>query len=169
MGLVLILLTITVLIAILVGTVSGKGDKVVGVVVSTVICLLVSGVIMGFVWGVSYYNYINLKQRLVTIEQYRTSIQMYSDRGILDFKKHEKGGYTRISDLTDFKYQNYQVQMAKMVDSLRTATVNHNNNLVSKRTMKANWFWSWCIISPDPGMEPLKMAGSQRIKFATGE
>ncbi len=169
MGFVLILLAVAALITALVGAFSGKGDKVAGVVVSTVICSLVLGVIMAFILGVSYYNYIGLKQRLVTIEQYRTSIQMYSDRGILDFKKHEKGSYARISDLTDFKYQNYQVQMAKMVDNLKTVTVAYNNNLISKRVLKASWLWSWCVIGPDPDMKPLQMAGSQRVEFTTGE
>lgn len=161
MGFVLILLTIAALITALVGAFSGKGDKLPGVITSTIICSLVLGVIMAFIWSPSYYNYIGLKQRLVTIEQYRTSIQMYSDRGILDFKKHEKDSYTRISDLTDFKYQNYQIQMAKMVENLKTVTVNYNNDLIGKKVLKANWFWSWCIISPDPDMKPLKMAGSQ--------
>ncbi len=169
MGLILILLAVAVLITVLVGAFSTEGNKADGVVFSAVICSLVLGVIMAFVWGISYHNYIELKQRLVTIEQYRTSIQMYSDRGILDFKKHEKGGFARIGDLTDFKYQNYQVKMARMVENLRSVIVEYNDNLVSKRVLKASWFWSWCIIGPDPDMKPLKMAESHRVEFTTGE
>lgn len=162
MGFVLILLAIATLIAILVWTVSDEGDRATGIILSTVICVLVSGVIMALIWGQSYNTYLSLKQRLVIIEQYRSTVAMYSDKGVLEFKKHEKGGFERIGDLTDFKYQNYQLEMARMIKDLRTVTAKYNNSLVGKRVMKANWFWNWCIISPDSDMEPLRMIKSTR-------
>ena len=168
MGLILALLTIIVFIAILAWICSDKGDKCAHVVISTIVCLIVISVIMAFTWGVSYYNYLSLKQRLVTIEQYRSAVDMYSDKGVLEFKKHETGNLLgRIGDLTDLKYHNYQIEMSKKIEKLKLVTVNYNNALIGKRTMKANWFWNWCIIAADSDMEPLKMVKSTWVRFTT--
>lgn len=137
-----------------------RSDIICRTVTAACVWTLIAAVLMIVSWSSSYYTYLGLKQRLVTIEQYRSAIQMYSDRGILDFKKHETGGLSsgRIGDLTDLKYQSYQAKMASMIEDLRSATVGYNNILIGKETMKASWFWSWCIIGPDPDMKPLKMA-----------
>ena len=135
----------------------GISDKIGGAVSAAIICFFVFGFFSIVIIGFSYANYVGLKQRIATIEQYKSAIGIYSDRGILDFKKNEMGNFERIGDLTDLKYQNYQENVYHMIKDFRNEVVKYNRKLVGKRTMKANWFWNWLIIAPDSDMKIMRL------------
>lgn len=155
MGFLLLFLVFALLTCAITFLVSDSG-KIGNTISAFIIWFLVASFFMCVSWGFSYTSYLGLKKRSVTVEQYRSAIQMYGDRGVLDFKE---GGhlFSAQSELTDLKYYKYQEILARMIKDLRDVVVTYNSRLVGKRTMKANWFWNWCIIGPDPDMKIMRL------------
>jgi len=58
---------------------------------------------------------------------------------------------------TDLKYQGYQENIGKFINSLRNRVIKYNKAIVSKRVMGSNPFFSWLIIEPDDDMVVIKM------------
>ena len=97
----------------------------------------------------SYYNTVDMKERLVNISAYTHSIETYTNRAAAI-----AGG----GELTDMKYNNYQKQIGEMIIDLRKEIVTYNSDYVTKTEYKKSWFWSWVVFSPPPGAKALDMS-----------
>jgi ABC-type transport system involved in multi-copper enzyme maturation permease subunit len=158
MGLILTFLVISFLIAYLFKL--SEDDIGMGIV-AFIICAIISSIILLIISGVSYGNYIGLKQDLATIEQYEQEVKLYTEKGVVEFDKAKISGKA----LTDLKYQSYQKELSEKLHYLRSKIVNYNNTLISKKLLNSNWYFNWLIIAPDDDMIVLKMSDStNRIK-----
>ena len=101
----------------------------------------------------SYSTYIELKESLAIIEQYKETVELYADKGIKEFKPGS--AYTK--EFTDLKYNNYQTQIGQMIRDMRDTIVMYNIKLTGKQVMKDGWVFNWLIYLPD-GMKTVKMA-----------
>ena len=101
----------------------------------------------------SYSTYIELKERLAVIEQYKETIELYADKGIKEFKP----GTSYTKEFTDLKYNNYQTQIGQMIRDMRDTIVQYNTVLTGKQVMKDGWVFNWLIYLPD-GLKTVKMA-----------
>lgn len=119
--------------------------------------LIVSGAIISFITAmvflVSFNSYVDLQQKLATIEQYKESIELYADKGVREFRS----GSASSSEFTDLKYNNYQTQIGEMIRDMRDTIVEYNQELIEKQIKKTNLFFSWYIYLPE-GMRTVKMA-----------
>lgn len=97
----------------------------------------------------SYYNTVDMKERLVNISAYKHSIETYAKRA---------SAVQSAGELTDMKYQNYQKQIGEMIIDLRKEIVIYNSDFVGKIEYKKSWFWSWIIFPPPLGSQVLDMA-----------
>jgi hypothetical protein len=152
MGFVLLLLGVCVLIS-LISFFSSDHDFD-STALGFIIPLVISFVIMCIVWSDSYCDYVSMQENKVNIEQYAQTIDIYSKRGVAEFKDGEFTG----AEITDLKYNNYQHQLGKMIIDLRNRVRDYNEELVGKTVMKKSWFWSWCIIAPIEGSIVLNMS-----------
>jgi len=150
MGFILFLLVICLLIGFMVFIHEGFSCAVVGFLIPFIVC----SILMAFVWGNSYDNYVIMQERLSNIDQYAQTIKSYSKLGVAEFKT----GSSNATELTDLKYQNYQAQIGKMIIDLRNQITRYNTQLIGKRVMKKSWAWSWCIIAAPEGSVILKMS-----------
>lgn len=131
-----------------------KKNRKEGVIIGSCICAVAFLMIMGATWGTSYDSHVTMQERLVNIDAYKHAINIYADKGVAEFKS---GGVRMSTELTDLKYQNYQVQLGEMIVSLRRQIVYYNEAFIGKREFGSNWFWGWCIIGPPDGYKPLRM------------
>lgn len=155
MGFILTLFIISCLAAIAIG----MCEKLEAGIAAFFVFILFSSIIISVVLFNSYKTYISMKKCIITVEQYKSAINMYSEKAVIDFEKNEDGSYVKIGDLTDLKYQNYQDNISRMIRDLREVIVEYNGNLISKRILNDNWYWSLCIIAPDPDMKIIKLKG----------
>jgi len=118
-----------------------------GMVVSSMVFIIITGII--FIG--SYSSYIKLEAKLVTIEQYKESIELYAKKGVAEFKS---GAPT---ELTDLKYNNYQMQIGEMIRAMRDTIIEYNTGVVSRKLRKDNWFFNWVTLIRDD-MKPVKMS-----------
>lgn len=151
MGFILTLLTVSVIIGIIVylaencDCVPGIAGFLVSSFCSLILCFLI--------WGASYYSYLDSRTFYdATREQYFESVEMYHDYAVLDLK-----GAAAIA-FTDYKYQDYQKNISTFIRDLRYKIVKYNEEIISKRLMKKNWFFSWLIIAPDSDMKVVRMS-----------
>jgi len=120
-----------------------------GMIASGCILTLISCIIL----AVSYANYIELRQKLVIVEQYQETIQLYATKGVAEF--HQPGASS--AEMTDLKYNNYQTQIGQMIREMRDTIVEYNKSYTSKKIMKDNWMFSIYIFLPDD-LTTIKMA-----------
>lgn len=93
----------------------------------------------------SYISYLNIRAQYdAVINQYKGAVTMYADYATLDMEK---------ATFTDFKYQGYQENVAKVIVDLRKEIVSYNKTLIQKRIMNDNPVFSWLIIAPDKDMK----------------
>ena len=113
------------------------------------VSLLVFFAICVITWGTSYQTYLKARTFYdATQEQYANAVVMYKGYAEIDLQS---------AAWTDLKYQGYQENIASFIMSLRTRIIEYNANIVSKRVMKANMFFSWFIVAPDDDMLVIKM------------
>jgi hypothetical protein len=122
--------------------------------VGFLIPLILSSIIMAFVWGNSYDNYVIMQERLSNINQYAHTIRSYAKLGVAEFR----AGSSNRTELTDLKYQNYQTQIGEMITDLRKQITLYNTRLIGKNVMKKNWVWGWCIIAAPKDSVILQMS-----------
>lgn len=107
------------------------------------------------VWGISYERYVNCRTFFDgTKEQYASAVTMYSDYAEVDLKS---------AAWTDLKYQGYQENIAAFIDRLRRKIVGYNREIISKRVMAKNPFFSWLIVEPDEDMLIIKMTSNPSV------
>ena len=100
-------------------------------------------------WGTSYQTYLKARTFYdATQEQYANAVVMYKNYAEIDLQS---------AAWTDLKYQGYQENIANFITSLRARIIKYNENVVSKRVMKANPFFNWFIVAPDKDMLVIKM------------
>lgn len=121
------------------------GDNTIG---TTIACLILwAALIVCPIWK-SYSTYVEARVFYDGIhEQYRDTITMYADRAVID----AEGAFT------DFRYKGYQKAIAGFISDLRYKITKYNTNIISKRVMKRNLFFSWYIVAPDDDMKPLAL------------
>lgn len=121
--------------------VAGMGFAMSSVIVGVILIISVAG---------SYSAYVDIRTKYdATITQYKEAVTMYKNHAIIDVEK---------AAFTDFKYQGYQKNMSDFISSLRYKVTRYNEELISKRIMKKNWFFSWIIVAPDDDMKVLSMS-----------
>lgn len=120
---------------------AGIGSVISGIIVTLILVMSVLG---------SYTSYVDIRTKYdATITQYKEAVTMYKGHATIDVKK---------AALTDLKYQGYQENMASFIKNLRREVTSYNKELISKRVMKKNWFFSWIIVAPDDDMKVLNMS-----------
>lgn len=111
--------------------------------------------------GGSYYTYLDMVEEQAVIKQRAATINLYVDKALTEMQAGSgtiRNGdlvITKSTELTDFKYTNYQKEIATLVNELKYAVIAYNSNLVGKRKMYESPFWSWCIVPPDEDMKLL--------------
>ena len=149
MGMFLIILVISLIVAGIGYVVSYESEKIETtiscfIITTLICCLLPFGILIG-----SYSTYVDIRAKYdATISQYRDSITMYKNNATIDVKK---------ASFTDFKYEGYQENIASFIKTLRWEVVNYNKTLIGKRILNKNFFFSWIIIEPDPDMKILRL------------
>lgn len=147
-----IFLTVPLLFVVLAYFISTNGYKWANSVVTGMVSYIVVGLVLAVMYGQSYSSYLGARTFYDgTREQYASAVQMYHDYAVLDLRGVEALAFT------DLKYEGYQQNMAKYINNLRDEIIGYNKIIVSKRAMKRNAFFSWCIIAPDPDMKVIKM------------
>lgn len=159
MGLIITLILLALVIAYFVHWIEFQDSKdkkkalVCGkVAVVIVSCICIVGLIITY--GISYSNYLSMMERKVTIEQDVTSINAFIEAGVGAFAFHQ----LRSKEITDFKFGAYQTQLAYMINSAKSQVQAFNEDVVGKKLMKSNWYWSWVVYMPNMEMEPINMA-----------
>ena len=123
------------------------GNATAGLITSSIVSIIVVSIFV----GISYMNYIGLKQKNVIIHQYAESINLYSKLAV------PNKNVVKSTEITDLKYQNYQESIKELVQQLRGKIVSYNYVLVGKRELGNNIVFSWLVIMPDKNMKILKM------------
>jgi hypothetical protein len=140
MIIILILVAISALIIFAVSK-SSPGDEV----FAAIICGVISSIVIIFVVGTSYITYLDTRAQYdAVITQYKGAVTMYADYASLDMEK---------ATFTDFKYQGYQENIAKVIVDLRKEIISYNKTIIKKRIMNKNPVFSWLIIVPDKDMK----------------
>jgi hypothetical protein len=103
--------------------------------------------------SVSYGSYIELKEKLAVIEQYKETVELYAEKGVQEFKP---GTYSA-TELTDLKYNNYQTQIGQMIREMRDTIVEYNTLLTGKKIMNDSFMFSWITYLPEE-MNTIKMS-----------
>lgn len=145
MGFILLLLLISISIMIITYySTSETPYKKENAIWSIITCGIISTVIIITpLLGVSYFTYLEMEENIKTLEQYGTTINLYAQKGVKEFKSNHA------NEITDLKYQKYQEQLGKMIVDLRNQIIRYNKELTSKTIMNESWFWNWVIIMPD--------------------
>lgn len=128
-----------------------KSDRIENAIIGLIIPSIISVVVVGFFVGISYGNYIGLKQKNVTIKQHAESINLYSKLTV------PNKNTTQSQEITDLKYQNYQTSIKELIQELKQRVVSYNNILIGKRELGNNIMLNWLIIMPDEDMKILKI------------
>lgn len=154
MGLILVFIFIILLIGFFgyIGTERAE-HMMSNAIFSSCVAAVIFIVILIMVVSASYKTHVDLKRQLVTIEQYRETVNLYAKRGVSEFKTNPGSN----TEFTDLKYNKYQDQIGQMIKDLRNAIVAYNTILTEKQVMNENWFFGWVIIV-DEDMKPIKMA-----------
>jgi len=101
----------------------------------------------------SYTSYVNARTFYdATLEQYESAITIYEGKAELHVERA----------FTDLKYQGYQESMTKFITDLREKVVEYNKNIISKRIMKKNPFFSWLIVAPDDYMKVVRLLDNDK-------
>ena len=112
---------------------------------AAVMSCIVGTVLTIFILAVSYTSYLDIRAQYdAVITQYKGAVTMYADYASLDMEK---------ATFTDFKYQGYQENVAKVIIDLRKEIVGYNKMLIKKNLLNKNPIFSWLIIAPDEDMK----------------
>jgi hypothetical protein len=155
MGLILVFLAVVILITVCVyfGNLYTYNRRNPGAPSYAIAAASISSMILGIFLVViictSYNSYVGLRTSYdATVKQYRQAVTIYVDHAQINVPK---------ASLTDFKYEGYQGNVADFVRSLRKEVVWYNKELISKRVMKKNWFFSWLVVAPDDDMKVINL------------
>lgn len=151
MGFILTLLIISALVAIFIWRME---DAECGII-AFVVCFAISSVIMAFVWGSSYYTYVDLFERKAAHENCIQTIAKYVDKATPSFGKLPNVSVSG-RELTDFKFQNYQTSLAELLKDARYNAMKYNASLAGKKVMAKSWYFGACIITDD-SLEPIQL------------
>ena len=117
-----------------------SNTRVTGWVTGTIGTIIIVAVISG-----SYSSYLDIRAQYdAVINQYKGAVTMYSDYASLDMEK---------ATFTDFRYQGYQENIAKVIIDLRKEIITYNKTLIQKGIMDKNPVFSWLIVAPDKDMK----------------
>lgn len=131
----------------------GNDDRTFWTGIGFIVPAVITGFITVITLGTSYDNYVDLRATYDgTIAQYRGAVTLYSDRAVLS----TEGAFT------DYKYQDYQKNMAAFIADLRDAVTKYNKKFVEKKVMKKSWYFNWVIFAPDNDMKLIELAGSTK-------
>lgn len=114
-----------------------------------------------FIRGSSYYSYLDMVEEQAAVKQRAAAINLYIDKAVTELQagsgsiRNGELVITKSTELTDFKYANYQKEISSMITGLKCIVVSYNTSLVGKRKMYESRFWSWCIVPPDEDMKLL--------------
>jgi hypothetical protein len=110
----------------------------------------------GLALGVSYNNYLGMKQREATIEQNASAVLKYASAGVGSFTM----GQMISNEITDFKFGQFQDNMGGLIVTMRNEIQEYNKVLIGKQTMKRGDFFSNWVYLPDEYLyvEPMTMA-----------
>ena len=112
---------------------------------AAILCSMVTGITIILILVASYASYLDIRAQYdAVINQYKGAVTMYADYASLDMEK---------ATFTDFKYQGYQENVAKVIVDLRREIVYYNKVLIKKKIMDKNPVFSWLIIAPDKDMK----------------
>lgn len=120
---------------------------------SILTCGIISTVIVLIILSITWETYTGLKSKQVTMNQYRSAIQMYVAN--TNVPTGVKGKL--ISDLTDRKYDGYQLRLHELITRYRRAVIIYNSTLIEKTIYNDSWFFGWVTIGPDANMKPASM------------
>lgn len=135
-----------------------KDDRIGNAIAGSIISFIIASIIVSIIAGSSYISYIELKQKSITIKQYSESINLYSKLTVPN--RHAPPS----SEITDLKYQNYQVSIKELIEKLRQEIVCYNKILIGKRELGNNIIFNWLIIMPGKDMKNLKIEDFISIK-----
>ena len=144
MGFILFLLVIAVSVVALVNYYEVRKETVRE---TAVICLAIGTVLTGFFMFVSYTNYVGMVQRKATHIAYMGALNSYTEKATPSMNSSQ--------EITDFKYQNYQTEMARLTRDARYNAIKYNETLAGKLTLKASWLFGWLVVPPDDNAKPL--------------
>lgn len=136
-------------------TYNGDAYQEDAVINSIIVCCVLIVILMILPLAGSYRSYVFMKQNAATVQQYRDSIDMYSERGMFAFQAANGFGIGG-KEITDLKYQTYQQQMARMIAELREQVAEYNKDLAGKQVMKNHFMWNILIYLPED-MKPLTL------------
>ena len=118
----------------------------------SIFCCVCSAIFL-FVCGV--INYIQYEDAIykeafyvLTIKQYRNSIEMYKDEAVLTLNEES---------FTDFKYQGYQENIMEEIRALKEEIISYNKSLYARPILKKNPFLSWIIVPLSDKCKPLTL------------
>jgi len=103
----------------------------------------------------SFNSYCALKKKNVTVQQYKVALNLYVTNANIPTGATGK----IISDLTDQKYEGYQLKLSEYVRHYRDAVTSYNRLLVSKTIWNNSWYFGWLVIGPDPDMALIDLQG----------
>lgn len=78
------------------------------------------------------------------LAEYKSAVHMYADRAVLNISD-----ITKANIMTDFKYQGYQQNIAKMIRDVREIVREHNEILISKQVYKRSLWFDMYITMPE--------------------
>ncbi len=105
--------------------------------------VVVAAIIVTSILGASYGSVVTMRKKLVTIEQYVSSISLYKREGLIETNR------VKSSELTDMKYNQYQDKLGQMIMDLRNHIIEYNDTWAGKKTLKDNLFTNWFVIFPE--------------------
>lgn len=144
-----------------------EGEKTVfqfvskSIITTTVIFAVWTLFFVAVIRGDSYCTYLGMIEEQAVIKQRASAINLYMDKAVTELQSGSgtiaNGNLviTKSSELTDFKYANFQKEIAGMINDLKDEVVSYNSRLVGKRKMYNSPFWNWCVVPPDEDMKLL--------------
>ena len=97
----------------------------------------------------SYNSYLDLYKYQQNILVSQQALKIYMEKGIAPVANQKSSEYT------DFKYQNYQEGLYKLISELQNTINKYNNILIGKRIFKKGHVWNWYIINADYDMKTI--------------
>lgn len=118
-------------------------------IVSIFLCFIIGVFFLISPLWISFDNYVDMKKTYeATISQYRSSIEMYEDKAVIDVDK---------SSFTDFKYAEYQENISNMIKDLRSKVTEYNETYIGKQEYAKNSIFSWYITGPSEDMKMIEL------------
>jgi len=111
------------------------------VTVGLIVC---STIIVALIVTVSYVSMIKMQMTKAILSQEASSINLYIEKA----KVGNSSTFFPEGSLTDMKYKNYQICLAKMITSFKNMMESYNKMVVSKSILKKSFFWNWMIFVP---------------------